>query len=201
MDFQPWDTNAPGRFTRGYRIFLKRDPKFRPINGHRWAFDCSYYILSIALLIVIIELVAATATKDVKVRVIAMAPPSVLYTIGVYMLVQNGAHCLRIRTPVTLSSVKRGSLTPPPLFTVMEDVFAVDGCHLGLPARQAMLDMYRGSERFRRTLMWWSWIWCVASLAVAVGLSIVVGQVKSTTAFGIGKSSLIRVVEATPQEY
>ncbi|KIX94890.1 uncharacterized protein Z520_09580 [Fonsecaea multimorphosa CBS 102226] len=172
-------------FSRGYRLLIKRDPKYRPINGGRWWFDCSYYILSLALLIVIVELVAATATKDVKVKVIAMAPPSVLYTIGGYMLLQNTAHCLRIRTFVTLSSVKRGSLTPPPLFTVMEDVFAVDGCHLGLPARHAMLATYNASARFRNTLMWWSWIWCLACLAVAVGLSIVVGLVKGTTAFGI----------------
>ena len=177
------------RFSRGYRIFIKKDPKFRPINGNRWAFDCSYYILSLALLIVIVELVAATATKLVKVRVIAMAPPSILYTIGGYMLLQNLAHCVGLRTPFTLSSIKRGSLTPPPMFTIMEDVFAVDGCHMGLPARQAVLDMYQGSTRFRRTLIWWSWIWAVACLGVAIGLSIVVALAKHTTGFGVSTLS------------
>ncbi|EXJ66276.1 uncharacterized protein A1O5_10428 [Cladophialophora psammophila CBS 110553] len=172
-------------FSRGYRLLIKRDPKYRPINGGRWWFDCSYYVLSVALGIVIVELVAATATKDVKVKVIAMAPPSVLYTVAGYTLLQNAAHCLRIRAPVTLSSIKRGSLTPPPLFTVIEDVFAVDGCHLGLPARHAMLATYNASARFRSTLMWWSWAWCLACLAVAAGLSIVVGLTEGTTGFGI----------------
>jgi len=172
-------------FSRGYRIFIKKDPKFRPLNGGRWWFDCSYYILSLALLIMILELVIATSTKDVKVKVISMAPPSVLYVIGVYMLLQNTAHCLSVRTPVTLSSVKRGSQTPPPLFTVMEDVFAVDGCHLGLPAREAMMAMLYNSRPLVRTLMWWSWIWCVACLAVAIGLSVAVAQTSRTTGFGI----------------
>ncbi|KAI1618516.1 hypothetical protein EDD37DRAFT_606445 [Exophiala viscosa] len=172
-------------FSRGYRLFIKRDPKFRPINGNRWAFDCSYYILSLALLIMILELVIATSTKNVPVRVISMAPPSVAYVIGIYMLIQNTLHCLKVKTPVTLSSIKRGSVTPPPLFTVMEDVFAADGCHMGLPAREAMVALYSGNQRFRRSLMMWSWIWCFAMLAVAIGMSIVVGQTSQTTGFGI----------------
>jgi hypothetical protein len=157
------------------------------MNGGRWFFDCSYYILSLALLVVIILLVAATATKDVKVRTISMAPVSILYTIGIYMLVQNGAHCLGVRTPITLSSVKRHSPTPAPLFTVMEDVFAVDGAHLGLPARKMMLDLYLNSATFSTTLMWWSWIWCFACLGAAGGLSIVVGLTSEPVGFGIGE--------------
>ncbi|KAK4944043.1 hypothetical protein LTR10_016564 [Elasticomyces elasticus] len=172
-------------FSRGYRLFIKRDPKFRPINGNRWAFDCSYYILSLALLIMILELVIATSTKNVPVRVISMAPPSVAYTIGIYMLIQNTAHCLKVRTPVTLSSIKRGSVTPPPLFTVMEDVFAADGCHMGLPAREAMVALYNGNPKFRRSLMLWSWIWCFWMLAVAIAMSIAVGETSQTTGFGI----------------
>jgi hypothetical protein len=175
------------RTHRAYRLFFIKDPKYRPINGNRWAFDCSEYIIAIVVTVIGLELVIATATKNVKVGLISMAPPSVLYTIGGYAFIQNTAHCLHIRAPFTLSSIKRGSLTPPPLFTVMEDVFAVDGSHLGLPARQAMLDLYHGSQRFRSQLMLWSWVWAILPLGVAIGLSIVVGLVKETTAFGISK--------------
>jgi hypothetical protein len=172
-------------FSRGWRIFVKKDNKFRPINGGRWWFDGSYYVLSLALLVMILELVVATATYNVKVQVIAMVPVSSLYVIGLYMLVQNTMHVLRIRTPVTLSSIKRGSLTPPPLFTVMEDVFAVDGCHMGLPAREAMLDLYQRSPAYRKAAARWSWIWGGGAFTVAVILSIIVGVTPETVSFGI----------------
>jgi hypothetical protein len=157
------------------------------VGGRRWAFDTSYFILSIALLIMILEIVIATAYKNVKVRTISMAPPSALYTIMGYTLLQNTAHCLRLRAPFPLSSMKRGAQVPPPLFTVMEDVFAVDGSHIGLPARERMLALYRGSPNLRRTLMWWSWIWCIATGAVAVALSIIVALTPETVSFGISK--------------
>jgi hypothetical protein len=147
-------------------------------------------VLSVALGTMILEIVIATATEDVKVQAISMAPPSTLYTIMLYMLIQNTMHCLNLRTPVRLSSTKRGSLTPPPLMTVMEDVFAVDGCHMGLPAREAVLAMYYGSPTFRRTLMWWSWVWCVACGLMAALLSIIVGVTDQTVSFGICMSPI-----------
>ncbi|KAH8646262.1 hypothetical protein BX600DRAFT_158333 [Xylariales sp. PMI_506] len=172
-------------FSRGWRIFVKKDPKFRPINGGRWWFDCSYYVLSIALLAMILELVIATATEDVKVQAIAMVPVSALYVIGLYMLLQNMMHVLRFKTPVTLSSIKRGSVTPPPLFTVMEDVFAVDGCHMGWVAREEMLELYQRSPEYRKVAAKWSWIWGGGAMTLAVILSIIVGTTPETVSFGI----------------
>ena len=171
-------------FSRGWRL-VKKDPKYRPLGGGRWWFDCSYYVLSLALLVVIVELVAATSTKKVKVGVIAMAPPSVLYVVAAFMLGQNCMHVLGMRAMWTISSVKRGESVPPPLFTVMEDVFAVDGCHEGRSAREAMLAMYEGNARLRSTLVWWSWFWGFACLAAAVAMSVVVGVAKQTTCFGV----------------
>lgn len=133
----------------------------------------------------ILELVIATATEIVKVQVIAMVPVSSLYVIALYTLSQNTMHVLRVRTPVTLSSIKRGSLTPPPLFTVMEDVFAVDGSHMGLPAREAMLDLYQRSPDYRKAAARWSWIWGGCTLSVAIILSILVGVTPETVSFGI----------------
>lgn len=172
-------------FSRGWRLLIHKSPKYRPINGRRWAFDMSYFILSLALLIMILELVIATSQKNVRVRVISIAPPSTLYVIGLYMLIQNTGHVLGMRAFFTISSVKRGSPIPPPLFTVMEDVFAVDGAHEGFPAREAMRDLYSGSSRFRRTLMGWSWVWGIACTALAIGLTIVVARTSQTSGFGV----------------
>ena len=149
--------------------------------------DTSWWVLSVALGVVVVELVAATSTKKVKIGVIAMAPPSVLYVLAVFVLGQNTAHVLGWRTWVRISSVagRGGERVPPPLFTVMEDVFAVDGCHEGRGAREVMCKVYEGSAVFRRTLVLWSWVWGLACLVVAVGMSIVVALAEQTTCFGV----------------
>lgn len=177
----------PAGFSRGWRLLIKKAPTYRPLHSKRFEPDASYIILTLALGIMILELVIATATKDVKVSVIAMAPVSTLYVIAAYMFIQNTLYLFRVRLPFPISSVRKGERAPPALFTVMEDVFACDGCHEGLEARQAMLAMYEGNAAFRTTLVVWGWIWCAASLAVAIGLSIVVGLTPNTTSFGISK--------------
>lgn len=116
-----------------------------------------------------------------------MAPVSTLYVIAAYMLVQNTLYVFWVRLPFPISSVRKGERAPPALFTVMEDVFAVDGCHEGSGARRAMLAMYEGNKAFRGALVVWGWIWCVACFAMAIGLSIVVGLCVETTSFGISK--------------
>jgi hypothetical protein len=181
--------HLPG-FSQGYRLLIMRSPKYRPINGHRLAFDCTYYVLSAALLVMILEMVIATSSKEVNVQAIAMAPPSVLYTIFLYVLLQGTLHALGLRAPFRISSVQRGNPVPPPVFTVMEDVFALQGDHLGLPAREALLALYNGSPAFRRTLARWSWAWGLGCGLMAVVLTIIVARAPPQVSFGISKFRL-----------
>jgi hypothetical protein len=67
------------------------------------------------------------------------------------MLLQNTAHCLSIRTPSHFHRSKEAYLREKQCLT----------CTMA-PANP------------RRAMMLWSWVGCVASLAVAVGLSVVV---------------------------
>lgn len=133
----------------------------------------------------ILELVIATATKNVKVRVISMAPVSTLYVIAAYMLLQNTMHMIGMKAPFQLSSCMKGEKTWPALATVMEDVFCVDGCHEGSAARERVRGLVENSHAFRKATLLWGWIWCVLSLALAIGLSIVVGLASETTGFGV----------------
>jgi len=133
----------------------------------------------------ILELVIATATKDAKVRVVAMAPVSTLYIIAGYTLLQNSLHMARVRAPFALSSCRRGETVWPALATVMEDVFCVDGCHEGSAARERIRTLVENSSAYRRSTLLLGWIWCIACLAVAIVLSIVVARTAQTTSFGI----------------
>lgn len=176
-------------FSRGWRLIIRKDGKYRPINGHRWGADFSYHMLSLALGVMIILLIIGTAANNPLVRVVSMAPVSVLYSIAVYMFTQNALHCLGVRAPFPISSIQRGQRIPPPMYTIVEDMFAVDGSHEGLRARQATLALYNGSATFRSTMMWWSWVWAFACGAVAVVLTILVAVTSKMAGFGIGEFS------------
>jgi len=172
-------------FSRGWRLLIRKKATYRPLYSRRFTPDTSYIILTLALGVMILELVIATATKDAKVKVVAMAPVSTLYILAAYTLLQNSLHMAGVRAPFALSSCKKGETVWPALATVMEDVFCVDGCHEGSAAREKIRTLVENSPAYRRSTLLLGWIWCVACLVVAIVLSIVVARTAQTTSFGI----------------
>lgn len=75
----------------------------------------------------------------------------------------------------------------PGVFTLMEDVVAVDGSG-GQNFREALCARYEASKEFRSMLEQLNWVWGLASLLVAVVTTILVFVVESEdAAFAIGE--------------
>jgi hypothetical protein len=88
---------------------------------------------------------------------------------------------------VAFSSTRRGQKMRPGVFTLMEDVVAVDGGG-GREFREALVARYEASKEFRSMLQQLNWVWGSASLLVATVTTILVFAIEDEDdAFAIGE--------------
>ena len=78
------------------------------------------------------------------------------------------------QTPIRFSSLQAGSLPRPPVYTIVEDIVAVNGGG-GKTYRQAINTRYESSPVFRKMLNEMSWVWGSSSFLLGLVLLILVG--------------------------
>ena len=84
-----------------------------------------------------------------------------------------------------MSSHVKGAMTPPIIFSIIEDVVAVDGGG-GQRYRTALMMRYNTSPKFRALLRHMTWFWGVPSLVVGIALMALIFTVKREIAYGLG---------------
>src|SRR5204863_7530583 len=89
------------------------------------------------------------------------------------------------RAPVPISSMPKGAPMTPGLYSIIEDVVAVNGGG-GRPYREALRKRYEASSLFRRMLVRLSFFWGLGALSMAIATTIIVFVVRREIAFGIG---------------
>lgn len=98
---------------------------------------------------------------------------------------------MNLRTPFRISSVARGEHFRPGVYSLIEDVIAVEGSG-GRAFREALDKRYQASPEFRNMLAKISLFWSLPALAVAGGVTAVIWTVPKSVAFGVGESALSR---------
>jgi hypothetical protein len=132
-------------------------------------------------------LATATARDLPSVRQSSLAQSIVLYLASCQVLVTAIGCRFGWASPVSFSSTKRGEKMRPGVFTLMEDVVAVDGGG-GQLFRQALVARYEASKEFRTMLQQLNWAWGAVSLLVATVTTILVFTIESEdAAFAIGE--------------
>ncbi|KAL7269792.1 hypothetical protein RUND412_007531 [Rhizina undulata] len=171
-------------FNRLYRL-LQPSPQYRPLGSSRWAVDYYQYQFTFSVTIIAI-LISLTIGPPLFIRVLALAPTMILLIYGPQFLFSCLAYKLRWKIPFRMSSLPKGSLAAPAVFTVVEDIIAVDGDGRKR-FREAWYKRYHASGVFRemifRITMFWGMGATVmggASLGIAFGLS------SKYLAFGLG---------------
>lgn len=168
---------------RMYRL-LRPSPEYRPLGTGRWALDMYQYQFTTGF--IAITLLLSFATGPQNLRLIALAPTILPAMCGPQFLFSCICHKRRWRIPVNFSSTPRGSIAPPAVFTVVEDVIAVDAAR-GREFRAAWGRRYEASPGFRRMMyrltVFWGW-GCVGCVVVTVGVVWGVGD--RYVAFAVG---------------
>ncbi|KAH7314273.1 hypothetical protein BKA65DRAFT_571560 [Rhexocercosporidium sp. MPI-PUGE-AT-0058] len=157
---------------RMWRLW-KKSSNCRVANTGRWDFDWFHWNSALILIVIIAEIATATSTDEPMVRLLAMPSSSILFVFSIEVLLIELMRAFRIKAPFRVSSVAKGEYLRPALFTLIEDVVAVDG-NGGSAYRVKLNTRYEASRDFRRLLVFMTWFWMVPSLLVAVATSVVV---------------------------
>ncbi|KAG4414241.1 hypothetical protein IFR04_012613 [Cadophora malorum] len=157
---------------RTWRLW-KKSSTCRVANTGRWDFDWFHWNSALVLIIIIAEVAIATSLDTPQVRLLAMPTSSILFVVSIEVLLIELMRAFRVRAPFRVSSVTKGEYLRPALFTLIEDVVAVDG-NGGSGYRVRLNARYETSKDFRRLLLFMTWFWTVPCLLVAVATSAVV---------------------------
>ncbi|PVH71916.1 hypothetical protein DL98DRAFT_434271 [Cadophora sp. DSE1049] len=157
---------------RTWRLW-KLSSTCRVANTRRWDFDWFHWNSVLVLLIIIAEVAVATSLDTPLVRLLAMPTSSMLFVFSIEVLLIELMRAFRVKAPFRVSSVAKGEYLRPALFTLIEDVVAVDG-NGGSGYRVRLNARYEASRDFRRLLVFMTWFWMVPSLLVAVATSAVI---------------------------
>lgn len=116
-----------------------------------------------------------------------MPATTMLFTFGTELLLVDTLRLFRVPAPMRMSSVPKGAQLRPCIYTMIEDVVAVDGSG-GTAFREALNRRYEASHVFRTMLRRLGVFWAVGAEAMAVVCTILIFTVSDDVAFTIGWS-------------
>lgn len=145
----------------------------------------------IGFVMVTVVLSLATAENIAKMRQASMPQSIILYLTGGLLCLTGTMNSMGWKTPVRISSVERGEVPRPGVFTLMEDIVAVDGGG-EVTFRQALAAKYEGDLSFRRLLVQLNWFWGIGSVLVGIVTTVIVYVVENIdVVFALGKSTVL----------
>lgn len=108
---------------------------------------------------------------------------------GFTMIATGIAHHFQWRLPFRLSSHVKGDICPPLTFCIMEDITSCDGGG-GKKYRQAALERYNASPRFRRMLVQMLWTWALSAVLLGAILLLLIWlpQIDQEIGYALGWS-------------
>lgn len=125
---------------------------------------CSSSILSVDLRANVIG--SGTIPDEPPIRVLAMPPASMLFAVGIQMLLIDVLRYMKVPAPFRISSLPKGTPLRPGIYSIIEDVIAVDGSG-GTEFRQRLNLRYMASHVFRQMLHRLTLFWAVGALLAA----------------------------------
>lgn len=116
-----------------------------------------------------------------------MPVPTFVLFFGTELTLLAFLDAIGAKAPVRISSVPRGSPMRPGIYTIIEDVIAVD-TGKGKAYREALNARYEISPRFRRMLRQLNWFWAIPAVIVGGGAIAIVWiqDIEQTVSYGLG---------------
>lgn len=171
-------------FLRFHRLW-KVGSTCRVIGAQRWYLDFFHWNLSIAWIGVMIELIVGTVPREPPIRLLAMPPATMLYAMGIQLLILDVMRIAGCRAPMRISSLPRGSPLRPGIYSIIEDVCAVDGSG-GTEFRQRLNLRYQASHYFRQMLHRLTLFWALGALCTAAATTAVIFTTSRNVAYVVG---------------
>ena len=109
------------------------------------------------------------------------------YTFGTELMIVDIMRYFEMPAPVRISSIPKGAQLRPCIYSIIEDVCAVDGSG-GTEFRENLNRRYEASHVFRAMLRRLGFFWAVGSQTIAVVTTIVVFTATKDEAYVVGWS-------------
>jgi hypothetical protein len=136
-----------------------------------------------------IELIAGTCPHDPPIRVLAIPAATMLFAIGVELLLVDALRIAGIRAPCRISSLPVGAPLRPGIYAYIEDICAVDGSG-GTEFRQRLNLRYQASKAFREMLHRLTLFWAIGAIVCSVVTVAIVFTIQRDAAYVV--SSMYR---------
>ena len=176
---------------RSWKLILKTD-KYRPLGGRRWKFDFTHFTLSFGYTYMTGILIGASIPHEPLVRPLALPAPLFFFQLGIQLLVTSWMHHTHRPAPFRISSWAKGDRTPLLVYTLVEDIVAVDGS-AGKEYRQRLMARYKISPKFRLMLAQLNWFWGIGALLDGAGTIVLLFTLDERIAYGVGKLPSLRI--------
>ena len=119
-----------------------------------------------------------------------MVTSTVLFVMGVQLISSFFLYHAHVKVPFRLSSLPAGHVAHPAIFTIIEDIIAVDGGGGG-QYREALIARYDASPLFRRMLNHLDAFWGLGALSAATVTTVLLWTIPEQIGYWIGSLSHI----------
>lgn len=169
---------------RFYRLW-KKGSTCRVLNARRWYLDWFHWNFSAAWIFIMVELIVGTIPERPPIRLLAMPVASLVYWFGFSLVLQDTLRWLGYNCPIRISSVQEGEPFRPGIYSIIEDIVAVDGSG-GTQFRAELNARYEASHQFRQMLHRLTMFWGVGALFAATLTTILIFTLSPDPAYVVG---------------
>lgn len=171
-------------FIRFHRLW-KKNSNCRVIGAQRHYLDWFHWNLSVGWFFVMIELIAGTCPHDPPIRVLAMPAPTMLFAIGVQLLLVDVLRYMNKPAPCRISSLPKGAPLRPGIYPYIEDICAVDGSGT-TDFRQRLNLRYQASKAFREMLHRQTLFWAIGAVVCSAVCTAIIFTIQRDAAYVVG---------------
>ena len=125
---------------------------------------------------------SGTCPKNPPIRLLAMPAPTMLFAIGLELLLVDILRVLKVPAPCRISSLPRGAPLRPGIYAYIEDICAVDGSG-GTEFRQRLNLRYQASKAFREMLHRLTLFWAIGAIVCSAACTAIIFTIQRDAAY------------------
>lgn len=128
-----------------------------------------------------ILIVVSTVLKPAEPRIAALPLSLLLFQVCLQLLAAQALMAMNVRYPFRFSSMAKGEILRPALYSIIEDIVAVDGGQ-GTRFRESFSERYLASAPIKTLLKEMDLLWGVSGVAVAVVVVVLIWELHDVDA-------------------
>ncbi|KZP10486.1 hypothetical protein FIBSPDRAFT_872575 [Athelia psychrophila] len=163
----------------------KKDSDCRPIGGEKWRVDAFQISFTIDILLITLQIVCAVAPLQPIVPLFNMITETLLFLIGAQLIMHFFLFNLDATQRFRISSAPAGGFWRPGVYTLVEDIVAVDGGG-GRRFREEWNARYEASPLFRRMLNRLDAFWGFGAVTLAGAVTAMVWTIPAADVYWAG---------------